>query len=157
MYRTLDPSVTPSTTFLPALRWISFVCLIVVCTSSHLFSQGLVARAPSATSVTLTWTAPGDDGNTGTASQYDIRYHTAPITDLNWDACTQVLGEPSPQPAGSTEVFIVDGLNPSTTYYFAIKAADEVPNWSALSNVAQATTVDNVPPAAITNLSVESP
>ena len=30
------------------------------------------------TSVTLTWTAPGDDGLTGTAASYDIRYSTVP-------------------------------------------------------------------------------
>ncbi|MBM3242012.1 hypothetical protein FJZ31_37550 [Candidatus Poribacteria bacterium] len=32
----------------------------------------LTASSPTATSITLTWTAPGDDGNVGTAAQYDI-------------------------------------------------------------------------------------
>ena len=31
-------------------------------------------------SVTLTWTAPGDDGSTGTASSYEIRYAKSSIT-----------------------------------------------------------------------------
>ncbi len=30
-------------------------------------------------SLTLTWTAPGDDGNNGTAAEYDIRYATSNI------------------------------------------------------------------------------
>ena len=36
--------------------------------------------------------------------------------------------------------FTVTGLSQSTTYYFAIKTSDEVPNESALSNVPSATT-----------------
>jgi len=87
-------------------------------------------------SVTLTWTAPGDDGNIGTASEYDIRYSTSPITEANWNLASQVLGEPKPSVAGSMETLVVTGLSPGTTYYFALETADEVPNWSGLSNVA---------------------
>lgn len=39
-------------------------------------------------SVTLKWTAPGDDGNTGTATTYDIRYSKNPITEANWGDAT---------------------------------------------------------------------
>jgi len=95
---------------------------------------------PTVDSMTLNWTAPGDDGNTGTASQYDIRHSTSPITDANWNAADQCGGEPAPQPAGSGETFTAHGLNPNTTYYFALKTADEVPNWSSLSNVASGAT-----------------
>ena len=87
-------------------------------------------------SVTLKWTAPGDDGNEGTAAQYDIRYSTSDITDANWDDATQCTDEPAPQPGGTEETFKVKDLLPSTIYYFAIKTADEVPNLSGLSNVA---------------------
>ncbi|MCX6829825.1 MAG: fibronectin type III domain-containing protein [candidate division Zixibacteria bacterium] len=112
----------------------------------------LSAVGSTITSVTLNWLAPGDDGNVGTASQYDIRYSTATITQANWNAATQVTGEPTPQAAGGTETFAVTGLQPSTTYYFAIKTADEVPNWSAISNIAsRATAAEQVPPAAVTN------
>lgn len=102
--------------------------------------------------VTLTWTAPGDDGNQGTAAVYDIRYSSEPIDEGNWDLATEVEGEPAPQPAGSAESFVVTGLQANTTYYFALKAADEVPNWSALSNVVEVTTPDIVPPAQIIDL-----
>ena len=93
--------------------------------------------APSATSgsVTLNWTAPGDDGSTGTASAYDVRYSTATITDANWGSATQCTGEPTPKASGQAETFTVNGLSASTTYYFAMKVADEVPNTSGLSNV----------------------
>ena len=36
----------------------------------------LAAGIPTTSSLTLTWTAPGDDGTTGTATSYDIRYRT---------------------------------------------------------------------------------
>ena len=93
----------------------------------------------------LTWTAPGDDANTGTASTYDIRYSTSPITVANWGSATQSTGEPIPSAAGSTETFTVTALADNTTYYFALKTADKVPNWSALSNVDSGTT-QNSPP-----------
>jgi len=89
---------------------------------------------PTPHSITLTWTAPGDDGNNGTASQYDIRYSTSEITEENWNSATQCTGVPAPKPAGSSETFTVTGLSPNTTYYFALKTADEVPNWSPISN-----------------------
>jgi hypothetical protein len=100
----------------------------------------LSVKEVTADSVALTWTAPGDDGNVGTATTYDIRYSTSPITETNWSSATQVTGEPTPKPAGSTETFTVTGLSLGTTYYFALKTADEVPNWSGLSNVVSATT-----------------
>ena len=97
------------------------------------------------TSVQLNWTAPGDDGATGTATTYDVRYSTSTINDGNWAAATQATGEPAPQVASSAETFTVTGLSPSTTYYFAIKTSDEVPNESALSNVPSAATLSNIP------------
>ena len=61
-------------------------------------------------SVTLSWTAPGDDGDRGTASSYDVRYATGPITEDNWESASRAEGEPSPMAAGQTEIFIVRGL-----------------------------------------------
>ena len=97
---------------------------------------------PTSTSITLTWTSPGDDGNTGTASQYDIRYSTSELTESNWNSATQCTSEPTPQVAGSTETFTVTGLSPETTYYFALKTADDVPNWSEISNSPSETTLE---------------
>ena len=88
--------------------------------------------------IDLTWTAPGDDGATGTAASYDLRYADSPITESNWNLATAVLGLPLPQSAGSSEQCTVTGLTPAATYYFAIKASDEVPNESDLSNVPSA-------------------
>lgn len=113
----------------------------------------IIALVSTSTTISISWTAPGDDGSTGTASEYDIRYSTQPITELNWNLATQVTGENNPQIAGNNEVFIIEGLELSTTYYIAIKTADEVPNWSGLSNILSATTTgDTTPPSAISDL-----
>jgi hypothetical protein len=108
----------------------------------------LATSNPTPNSITLSWTAPGDDGNSGTASQYDIRYSTSNITPSNWSSATQASGEPVPQTAGTSQSMTVSSLNSSTAYYFAMKTADEVPNWSGLSNVASGTTQQpgNQPP-----------
>jgi hypothetical protein len=117
----------------------------------------LAAGTVTSSTVALTWTSPGDDGNVGTATTYDIRYSTAAITSANWASATQVTGEPSPKTAGGSESFTVTGLNPSVTYYFAIETADEVPNWSTLSNVvSKATAAEAVAPSAIANLGAGS-
>jgi hypothetical protein len=101
----------------------------------------LAAGNPTGNSVTLAWTAPGDDENAGTAAQYDVRYSSQPITEASWASATQVAGVPKPRAAGRTETFMVRSLASNSTYYFALKTADERPNWSALSNVANATTI----------------
>ncbi len=87
------------------------------------------------TQVDLTWTATGDDGLQGTANAYDIRYASSPISAATWDDATPVDDEPAPQPAGAIERMTVTGLQPATTYYFAMKVMDNVGNESELSNI----------------------
>ena len=91
-------------------------------------------------SVTLSWTATGDDTTSGTARSYQIRYSLAEITAGNWSSATVVTGAPIPETAGSPETHIVSGLSSNETYHFAIRAADETPNWSAVSNSPDTTT-----------------
>ncbi|MBM7565366.1 fibronectin type III domain-containing protein [Paenibacillus sacheonensis] len=103
-------------------------------------TSNLSAGSAASTSVQLTWTGAGDDGSTGTPASYDVRYSTAAITSANWASAAQATGEPAAAAAGTSRSFTVNGLSPSTTYYFALKTSDEVPNVSALSNVASAAT-----------------
>ena len=94
-------------------------------------------------SIFISWTATADDGNdpaSGPAASYDVRFSTDRITDANWDSASQMTGEPTPQTSGSPETFAVNGLLPETTYYIRLKVADEVPNFSDLSNEVSATT-----------------
>jgi chitodextrinase len=104
------------------------------------------------TTATLSWAATGDDSVTGTANNYDVRYSTSPITPSNWNGAAQSTGEPTPAAPGTVQTFVVRSLARDRTYYFAIRAADEIGNLSVLSNVPSATTTDTMPPSAILNL-----
>ncbi len=99
----------------------------------------------TATSITLSWTASGDDDMTGTATSYDVRYSTSPIIEGNWDSATEteVTGEQTiPSPAGSVENMTVSGLLAETTYYFAIKVSDEAENESDISAFYKVATIE---------------
>lgn len=122
----------------------------VVCMS---VCAAMLPAISEAATVTLRWTAPGDDGNVGTASQYDVRYSTSNITNANYNNASQATGEPAPKAAGQSEQFTISNLAANTTYYFAIKSADEATNWSGLSNVVSFTTGDETAPASIADLS----
>jgi len=110
-------------------------------------------------SCSLSWSAPGNDGNTGIANLYDFRYSTSNINESNFSSATQITSEPAPQTAGTSQSITITGLNALTTYYFAMKTRDEAENWSDLSNIASDTTADipdTIAPTAISDLSVIS-
>lgn len=104
----------------------------------------LSVKATTDSTVTLTWTATGDDKNVGTATRYDIRYYRNWLNYATWDSATQVTGEPTPHPAGQTDTMLVRGLMKDSTYYFALMAFDEAGNSSGISNCASATCFTNV-------------
>ncbi len=104
--------------------------------------------------VWLEWTAPGDDGMLGVAQAYELRYSTSPLDAGNFSGATAVVPQPVPLPGGTTQRALVTGLTPGATYYFALRARDEVSNWSGLSNVRQVTMspTDTRAPAAVQDL-----
>lgn len=119
----------------------------------------LAVSSVSNTSVTLGWTASGDDNNSGTATTYDVRYSTSLITAGNFSSATEATGEPAPSIAGSPESFTITGLSGATLYYFAMKISDEVPNTSGISNVVSTTTTvtpDTIAPATVSDLAMTS-
>ncbi len=92
----------------------------------------------SASSITLQWTAVGDDGFTGQASSYDIRYSTESITTDNFKDANVVGSIPQPADCGDgssrpTQSVTVEGLLANTDYYFAIKTIDDWGNSGDLS------------------------
>lgn len=102
--------------------------------------------------ITLTWTAPGDDASSGSADRYDLRWSTGFLTDGTWQSAHQCVALPEPREAGSGETHPVTGLPRSTPVRLALKAMDEADNASAISNVVTV----HLPPAAPTcSLSVE--
>lgn len=99
----------------------------------------LLPAVAMADSITLTWTAPGDDGNSGRAASYEMRYSDQPIASQDttswWTAAVSVGVLPAPQAAGGRESYTMTGLPTGATYYFAIRTRDEVPNVSGFSNI----------------------
>jgi len=86
--------------------------------------------------IELTWTAPADDGYIGTpASEYDVRFSPSQIISGNFAACACASGLPGPASPASAERAVVNVGFDLSTVYFALKTADEVPNWSNMSNV----------------------
>jgi hypothetical protein len=101
---------------------------------------GLTVVKKGTNFVSLSWTAPGNDGYMGRAARYDIRYSLSPITDEDkFEVATPAAKMPVPQTAGETDNVEILGLNPDTLYYFAVRAADEAPNWSAIATVSDRT------------------
>lgn len=97
------------------------------------------AHAQITRTVTLGWTAPGNDGTIGTASAYSLRFSSSAISEGTWAAATAIPGPPVPQTAGTPQSMPAAGFVPGQTYYFAIKAVDGAGNWSGISNLVPVT------------------
>ncbi len=132
----------------------------------------LAASQSGGGKVNLVWSVPGDDGGSGMAWRYQIKYSTAPIVEKVtgwpdwtppalqtvqdwWDrssallatqrpfvSAINVLDLPSPSAPGTQQSKTVTGLTTGTTYYFAIKTLDLAGNLSDLSNVCEVTITD---------------
>ncbi|HKK20942.1 MAG TPA: leucine-rich repeat domain-containing protein [candidate division Zixibacteria bacterium] len=99
----------------------------------------LAVASFSDTSVTLTWTATGDDSTIGTAASYDLRIAGAMIHWGNFDSASAVPGLPGPKPSGESEQFEIRGLETDSTYYFALRVSDESGNYEGVSNCVEVT------------------
>jgi hypothetical protein len=86
----------------------------------------------SASTLVLSFTASGDDGNVGSASSYDFRYSTNPITSANFGSATRFLGNVPTASAGSNIRVGLNGLFPGNSYYVAVQAFDNVGNASGI-------------------------
>jgi len=116
---------------------------------------------------TLTWTAPGDDGDVGRASTYQMRWRTVGISATDtlgwWNSATQITGLPIPSASGSSDSVKVTLPTWATTYYFLLIACDDglpgtgVPNCSKFSNLAVkafGAAPDTIPPRRVFDLLV---
>ena len=112
-------------------RILAVLAILAAIQSCLLASPG----RSSAASVTLVWTAPGDDGLTGQAALYDLRYSEQPLTPENFLQATRAAGLPQPAAPGTTQTHVLQGLEAGVVYYLAIRTADHSGNWSAMSNV----------------------
>lgn len=109
--------------------------MLMVLSSVALLVTATPNTRAATTPFTLRWTSPGDDGATGRATSYDLRYSNLPITAANFTLATRILNLPAPSIAGATEMFEVSGVTDGTALYLAIKTSDDVGNWSEISNL----------------------
>lgn len=134
-----------------------------------LVSDLTAGTGASSGTVSLTWTEPSRNGVTLPAS-YEVRVSsTGNIDDPAAFAAAAPLSQLSPSPipspgaGGGTAGFVVTGLTPAVTYYFAIRERDSdapvhvglwmrgtLKNWNP-NNFAQAK-FDSLAPEAITDL-----
>ncbi len=106
--------------------------------------------------VVLRWTAPGDDGDEGRASLYDIRYSgDDPNLTEWWDSYAEAIeSPPAPAPPGAPEEVTVSGLTVGVEYAFRLRTIDEAQNESALSNIARVEILPPEPPS-VTDLTFD--
>jgi peptidoglycan hydrolase-like protein with peptidoglycan-binding domain/phosphodiesterase/alkaline phosphatase D-like protein len=101
----------------------------------------LSIAAHDQTSATLTWNVNAN--NVDAAAEYDVRYSTSPITQNNFvnatqDQATAIL-YPDLAPNGAVRTYVVAGLDPNMTYYFAITSKYETSAWAPISNAVSVT------------------
>ena len=101
----------------------------------------------------LKWTATGDDGNSGRAAHYDIRYFAGDLS-ANWGSAQSAPSPPEPSNPGHADSLTVSGIGEGP-FEFGIKVADDEGNWSGVSNIVTAS-IDVTPPVTITDLKVRS-
>lgn len=136
------------TSRIPASRAAGFLtaCLVGI---TLLAPARTHAQGAGSDSLSLSWTAPGDDGLVGTVTAYEVRVSTSALTDANFASATLVTTAPAPLPAGARQSMVVRGLTRGTRYYFAVRSRDDAGNVSALSNIVSWDwTLDAAPPAA---------
>ena len=104
---------------------------------------GLDTRRPAAIvdlrrrrgrAITLSWTAPGDDYEVGTAARYDVRVSSKPITETSFWRASAAAGAPTPRPAGTPQTMRLT-LGATGVFYVAIRAIDAAGNISDLGRV----------------------
>ena len=115
--------------------------LIVVADPTPIINPMADINPMAGHSLGLTWTSSGDDGTSGLAALYDVRYSTAPITEATFSSALKATGLPRPQRSGMLETIAITGLNPFTDYYFAVKVFDNAGNGSDVSNQATGKTL----------------
>ncbi len=143
---------------------ISIFALVVSCAVGDSSTPGTISDL-TADLITrlLNWTAPGDNGNSGTVTIYFPRYlddgqvaeilgvpnlDGVPFSEIqdavidNFKDATQIPDFEAPLPAGSAESFLTPRLDitGATRYFYSIRSNDETGHSSNPSNVAELTT-----------------
>ncbi len=111
---------------------------VVSVTPGRVADLRVTARTDS--SVSLAWTATGDDGAVGRPDRYAVRAATSPLDEAGFTQAPFGWVKAATTDAGGTETLVFPGFAPATRYWFAVKAVDRAGNVSPLSNVVEVRT-----------------
>jgi hypothetical protein len=94
------------------------------------------------TKATLEFVEPGDDGNIGPVSGYEVRIRAnAEMTDANYADSTVVVANVTPAGPGQIAKLDLSGLLPETDYWVGVRAHDDCYNESPIT-ITKLTTSD---------------
>lgn len=94
----------------------------------------LAQACPAPNTRALIWIASGDDGYSGQALQYDLRWSDQPMTETAFKSTNQFIHEPTPQPSDNIEVIFLPRIYPGAYLSFGLIALDEVAQVSGLAS-----------------------
>jgi hypothetical protein len=100
----------------------------------------LRALAVTETTVVLTWTATGDDGDQGRPLRYRLSGSPAPFDASNVDAAPLQLERPASADAGGAETTLVVPLTSGRRWRFAVRGVDRALTLGSISNVLELVT-----------------
>jgi len=119
-----------------------------------------VTADPGEADVEVSFTAPGDDWDVGTASCYQARYTIDTVNGPWVYIDCGIL--PLPNEAGTSETIVLPGLPSNSHLLIQVRAADELEvkkqgdpptrNYGVWSNTLEVDTPDNIIPGQITDL-----
>ena len=100
--------------------------------------------------IALAWSAVGDDGDSGSAAYYDLRWSTDEITTSSFDIANQISDTRMPLRAGETETAVIRGcFEEGRAVHIALRVYDKAGNRS------QSATLIAEPDGAILDFTLE--
>jgi mannan endo-1,4-beta-mannosidase len=125
------------------LNWAEFVISANSDVAAPAALTNLSVLAHNEYTATLGFTASGDNGWTGYASNYEVRYWTNVVTTSNWNSVSIYTNNFRPKKAGQKEVLKLIGLLPATAYWIGVRPVDEKGNMGGVATVNFSTSATN--------------
>jgi Tol biopolymer transport system component/subtilisin family serine protease len=113
-------------------------------------ATGLRVASQSGRSITLQWTAPGDDGDAGRAALYELRFADGDLSAPAQFAAGYKLVAPATAPAGTTQTATVQVPYRHTSGFIGLRAIDKAGNAGPVSQVVVAVDAAAADPYVVT-------
>ncbi len=95
-------------------------------------------------SITLSWTAPGDDGAGGVLNNSTFTIQHSTDSGASWStSLAQINISTTGVTPGTSQYYMLGGLAANTSYYFRLWTKDDAGNYSSVSNAVTVVTLAN--------------